>query len=299
MQVRELMTADVHTCGPDTDLATVGMQMWSGDCGAIPVTDPENGRLVGMITDRDIAMTVTLRRLPPDAIRVRDALNGDATVSIAPDAEVAEALAVMATARVRRLPVTNGDGQVAGILSLNDLVLGAPEARSRARGALHADEVLRTLRAVSEHRPGGAKPSEMAAGPDGAPAHPGARGLLEVPGLAPAVAHKLEGQGVRSLAELAALEYTVDRRRHIAERIGLTPAAAKRFAGLAGILRLDGMTERHARVLFEAGIDSFEKLRGEKKDRLTTLLGEVDPDPDALLARWIGAGRLESAPARR
>ena len=59
MNVGEIMTQAVKFCGPDSDLESVAMDMWNHDCGCIPVVD-ENGKPVGIITDRDIAMAGAL-----------------------------------------------------------------------------------------------------------------------------------------------------------------------------------------------------------------------------------------------
>ena len=60
MRVKELMTSDVKTCSLDTNLAAAAKIMWDSDCGAVPVTD-ERGRVVGVITDRDICIAAATR----------------------------------------------------------------------------------------------------------------------------------------------------------------------------------------------------------------------------------------------
>ncbi len=289
MQVKDLMTTEVRTCARDTDLATAALLMWTHDCGAVPVVARKDGRVTGMITDRDIAMAVALRRRAPEQLRVGDVIDRP-PVTVRPEVEASEALGTLARERVRRVPVVDDAGRAVGILSLNDLLLRTPAGRTHGHNGVTKDDMLSALRAVSEPpSPDGATDAPD----DDAPTAEG--GLTDVPGLKPNVSRKLEAEGIRSLSELAVLEFTPDRRRHIAERTGLTPAAALRFAGLAGILRLEGMTERHARVLITAGIDSYEKLRTEKKERLARLLSEVDPAPEELLAGWIGTGPLASA----
>lgn len=147
MHVRDLMTQDVHTCSVGTDLATVGMIMWWKDCGAIPVTDASR-RVVGMITDRDIAIAVATRHSAPDLIKVEDVI-GRAPVSVRPHDSASDALLVFAKERVRRLPVVGTSGEAVGVLSLNDVILHT--AARGATPALPKEDVLRTLRAVCEH----------------------------------------------------------------------------------------------------------------------------------------------------
>jgi CBS domain-containing protein len=152
MKVHELMTTPAETCPIDTDLATAAMIMWWRDCGAVPITDAQGGRVVGMITDRDICMATATKHVAPDQIRVSDVMNGRLH-SVTPDDEIETALERMASARVRRLPVVDAQGEAVGMLSLNDLVLRADPARARATSGAPADGVLRALKSISEHRP--------------------------------------------------------------------------------------------------------------------------------------------------
>ena len=62
MEVRDIMVQDVRSCHPDNNLAQVAEIMWKGGCGALPVVD-ESGRLLSMITDRDICIALGTRNL--------------------------------------------------------------------------------------------------------------------------------------------------------------------------------------------------------------------------------------------
>src|SRR5262245_22325956 len=121
MKVRDLQTSDVHSCGPDTNLAEAAQIMWECDCGVVPVVDDQR-KLVGMITDRDIAIATTTRSLAPADIRVRHVMSTGQLYSCRPDDDVRAALTTMGEHRVRRLPVTDRENHLVGILSLNDLV---------------------------------------------------------------------------------------------------------------------------------------------------------------------------------
>jgi CBS domain-containing protein len=151
MKVRELMTTQVETCRSDADLTTAAMIMWRRDCGAVPVTDGDGARVVGMITDRDICMAVSTRHRAPEQIRAREVMNGPLHF-VTPDEDIEAALQKLASARVRRLPVVGKKGEAVGMLSLNDIVLHVETPRARAGAAPLADAALRTLQAVSEHR---------------------------------------------------------------------------------------------------------------------------------------------------
>ena len=74
MKIRELMTSDVKLCGPDTNLAAAAKIMWEEDCGAVPVTD-ERGRVVGVITDRDICIAAATRLGTEGEIPVRQVIS--------------------------------------------------------------------------------------------------------------------------------------------------------------------------------------------------------------------------------
>jgi CBS domain-containing protein len=142
MRVRELMTGDVKTCRPETNLAEAVRDMWQTDCGALPVVS-EEGRVIGMITDRDICIAVATRGGSADRIAVREVAQGHAYTCL-PDDDTTTALQTMKAHKVRRLPVVDADGHVRGILSINDVVTHA--------GAATATEVVSTLASICEHR---------------------------------------------------------------------------------------------------------------------------------------------------
>jgi CBS domain-containing protein len=147
MKVQDIMNRDVHTCRPDTSLAMAAMQMWDGDFGVLPVL-ADGGKVVGMITDRDICMAAATKHCDPATIRVEEVTTGE-VYGCSPDTEIHEALKIMQQRQVRRLPVINADdGKLAGILSLNDIAL---KARSDARAELSAQDVENTLKAICAH----------------------------------------------------------------------------------------------------------------------------------------------------
>ncbi len=145
MKTRDVMTRDVHTCLPDTDLGLAAMQMWEGDFGVLPVV-ADGGEVVGMITDRDICMAAASRNQAPGAIRVEEVMTGQ-VYSCSVDDDIHNALKVMEQRRVRRLPVLE-DGKIVGLLSLNDLAL---KARSSKLADLTAQDVEEALKAICAH----------------------------------------------------------------------------------------------------------------------------------------------------
>ena len=128
MKVKELMTTDVKRCSLETNLAATAKIMWEGDCGAVPVTD-ERDRVIGVITDRDICIAAATR--PPRTegeILVKDVIS-KALYTCAPGDDVRSALETMKTRKVRRLPVVEQGGRLAGIVSIHDI---AVQSRSRS-----------------------------------------------------------------------------------------------------------------------------------------------------------------------
>jgi len=146
MKVREFMTKDVQSCTETTDLATVAKIMWDADCGIVPVVD-DNGRVIGVITDRDICIAAATRSLDPASISVSEAMSRNVATCLE-DADSRSALEALRERRVRRLPVLNRQNRLVGILSMNDLIT---RTDFRQAAGVPADEILNTLRAISAH----------------------------------------------------------------------------------------------------------------------------------------------------
>jgi CBS domain-containing protein len=152
MKVQDVMTYDVQSCAPETNLATVAMKMWRGDFGAMPVV--AGRKVVGMITDRDICMAAASKHRDPANIRVKEVISGK-VYGCSSDTDIHAALKIMQQKQVRRLPIIRPiinaeDGSLEGILSMNDIVLKAQDNRG---GELSAQDVENALRAICTHRP--------------------------------------------------------------------------------------------------------------------------------------------------
>lgn len=147
MKVRDLMTANPVACSPGDNLATVAMQMWDGDCGVLPVVD--DGRIRGVITDRDITMALLFKGVSPSAVTVAEVVHGH-LYSCSPDDEVGDALKTMRDRQVHRLPVVE-DGRLAGLLSLNDIVLEAGEESGSENRPTYR-EVVGAMQGICAHR---------------------------------------------------------------------------------------------------------------------------------------------------
>lgn len=151
MKVQDVMSSEVKTCHIEESLATAATRMWDYDCGVLPVVNYEN-RVVGMITDRDIAIAVgTKSRLASD-ITIGEVMNGQ-VIAAALEEDIHAALRTMRHEKVRRLPVINRDGMLQGILSINDVVLRAEEEKGRRHPELNYEDAMSTVKAICEHRP--------------------------------------------------------------------------------------------------------------------------------------------------
>lgn len=150
MYIRDLMTREVTTCRADTNAEDAALMMWNNDCGSVPVVD-ESGKAIGMITDRDICMAVALQRKSPSDIPVRDFMSNE-LFSCHPEHDIRHAMKTMASQKIKRLAITNGSGQVEGILSIDDIVACAERgARGIRTPDLSFDDTMATLKAVCNH----------------------------------------------------------------------------------------------------------------------------------------------------
>ncbi|HBI71244.1 MAG TPA: CBS domain-containing protein [Massilia sp.] len=117
------MTRDVQTISTQDSVQRAAQLMDELNVGAIPVVD--DGRLVGMITDRDITVRSVAVGQDPAGTRVNDVMSTDVRTCTV-DQGVEDVLAQMADVQIRRVPVVDGNGQVIGIVSLGDVVTKAP-----------------------------------------------------------------------------------------------------------------------------------------------------------------------------
>jgi CBS domain-containing protein len=121
MKVSEAMTKDVRVANPEQTLRQAARMMADLDAGVLPVG--ENDRLIGMITDRDIAIRGVAHGKGPKA-KVRDVMTTDVKYCF-DDQDLSEVTRNMADIQVRRLPVMNHDKRLVGILSLGDIAISS------------------------------------------------------------------------------------------------------------------------------------------------------------------------------
>jgi CBS domain-containing protein len=137
------MTANPVCCTPNSTAREAATLMRDNDCGSIPVVENrEANRLVGMVTDRDLAIRGFAAGKGPDS-RVRELMT-EGPITAAPEDEVEIVREVMVAQQVRRVPVVDGDGAVVGIVAQADIAL--------EEGAASDQEVGRVVEAISEPR---------------------------------------------------------------------------------------------------------------------------------------------------
>jgi CBS domain-containing protein len=144
--VHAIMTGPAGACSADEPLQRAAQLMWDLDCGVVPVVDAE-GRLAGILTDRDICMAAYTKALPLTAIRVDEVMTTQ-VVTCAPSDPIERAVGLMEDHQLRRLAVVTAERRLVGMLSLSDIAQ-ASEALPRQDAQRVLSELLR---AVSKRR---------------------------------------------------------------------------------------------------------------------------------------------------
>ena len=127
------MTTNVRCCTQDTPVREAAMLMRDGDCGAIPVIETSlgkgEGRVIGIITDRDIACRIIANGRNPLEMIVGTCMSTP-VVTVRSDSGLTECCKLMEQRKVRRVPVVDENGRCVGIVSQADVARHAPEART-------------------------------------------------------------------------------------------------------------------------------------------------------------------------
>jgi CBS domain-containing protein len=128
VRCRDIMTASVTTATSQMSLQQVAEMMREGDMGSIPVVD--GGKLVGIVTDRDIVVRAVAEG-QETASPIADAMTKE-VFSVKPDDFAFEAIRLMGDRQVRRVPVVNEAGELAGIIAMADVALEMEDEREIA-----------------------------------------------------------------------------------------------------------------------------------------------------------------------
>lgn len=128
IRCRDIMTSSVTTASLGNTLREVAAMMREGDMGSVPVV--EEGKLVGIVTDRDIVVRAVAEGKGPET-SVAEAMTTD-IFSVKPDDFAFEAVRLMGDKQVRRIPVVDDDGKLAGIIAMADVALEMEDEREIA-----------------------------------------------------------------------------------------------------------------------------------------------------------------------
>jgi CBS domain-containing protein len=148
MRARDLMTSPAITVHVNDPLNVAAQRMWDHDCGAVAVVNDE-GKLAGMITDRDICMAALMQVRSLDSLLVNLAM-AKHVVAAKPDEAIGAVEQLMATHQIRRIPIVDADNKPIGMISLNDLAIESAQPDNRMRQGVV--KVANTLAAICRHR---------------------------------------------------------------------------------------------------------------------------------------------------
>ena len=126
-RIGDLMTENPRTVQADASVVEAARLMKDDDVGLLPIVEGE--RLVGTITDRDIAIRVVAEERDPNSVKVQQVASTD-VVTIDPQQDLDEALRLMARHQVRRLPVVEEDGRIVGIVAQADIALHGDDSET-------------------------------------------------------------------------------------------------------------------------------------------------------------------------
>jgi len=149
MRIRNVMTKDPCCCLPDEPAVKAASIMRQEKAGIVPVIDnAQSRRIVGVVTDRDLCMNVVAESRHPNEVAVKDCMTTRVVTCSANDS-VERAMQLMQENQIRRIPVTDENGGLLGIVALGDLV---------SRGTPKSTQTHETLKVVSMPTDAASKP---------------------------------------------------------------------------------------------------------------------------------------------
>jgi CBS domain-containing protein len=152
MKVKEIMTeGSLQYCSPETKLHNAAKSMKTANCGALPVVD-KNKKVVGMITDRDICLSLANKQEKPLSRQNVGDIISSKVYSVKTDDDLNTALKQMRTNKIGRLPVVDKAGKLKGILSLHDLLSRFLNGDRELKKVSEAGEnISKTLKALADN----------------------------------------------------------------------------------------------------------------------------------------------------
>lgn len=130
MKLREIMAHNVETVSPDATLQECAQRMKQRNVGVLPVVD--GNKPIGVITDRDITLRAVASGADVSTTRVSEVMTRDVQ-AVHEDQTISDACALMEENRIRRLVVLNQEGELTGVLTLNDVTVKAKDTRRSAQ----------------------------------------------------------------------------------------------------------------------------------------------------------------------
>lgn len=146
MKVKEVMMGTPYHIPLNANLGVATELMWKGNCGFLPVVDAGK-KVCGVITDRDICVALGTRNQTAGQVRVEEVVQRK-VYACTPEDDIHIALQTMREGHVRRLPVVDLNGNLSGVVSMDDLLLRAEPDREGRQAELSADEVVRGYRTI-------------------------------------------------------------------------------------------------------------------------------------------------------
>lgn len=152
MMIREFFTRDPKACLPSDDLKKAGEIMDRCNCGFVPVvSDMTSRKIIGVVTDRDIALCLTRTGRPAGKVKVQECMTAQPK-TIHPESELDDAVRLMEAAAVHRLPVVDEGGKLIGVLSLKDIALLASREEAMARPSELERQLAELLETIAAAR---------------------------------------------------------------------------------------------------------------------------------------------------
>ena len=129
MKARDIMTKNPRTVTPETAMPDAARMMKEEDVGILPVIDPGSRRLVGVVTDRDIAMRCVAEGHDSSKCSVREAMSANVS-TCREDDDVDAVMRTMGSEQVRRIPIVDERGDLVGIVAQADIMTGADDRKA-------------------------------------------------------------------------------------------------------------------------------------------------------------------------
>jgi len=148
MKVKDVMVGTPAFCSPETNLAAAAEMFWNRNCGILPVLG-RDGKLKGIITDRDVCIALGTRNRLASDLAAAEVMNAR-VISCSEEDDIRSAVDVMRREGVRRLPVLGADGMLKGILSMDDVVRHSSDTGRAAE--LPYDEVVTAFKSIYTHQ---------------------------------------------------------------------------------------------------------------------------------------------------